>query len=268
MKTTYYLLVVLGVTIAVLMFFMSTPALGVELKSTDRGGHLIYPPPHERMNVSMEVLVDGRPMRTIHYGGKIYLPVSQLGTEYQIRVHNHGPRRIVAMVSVDGLSVLNGKSASEFHPGYVVNAHSHIVIRGWRRDMETVAAFSFEEREWSYAARVGRPENIGVIGLIAIEEASRILPLEELKGAAPSTMRRDASELGGIGTGYGRDIESGIYYVPFVRSANRRTITFHYDTVAALRRAGVPVDGWSPLPFPADTEFVPPPPPWPGYRFN
>jgi hypothetical protein len=67
----------------------------------------------------------------------------------------------------------------------------------------------------------------------------------------------------GIGTGYGRDIDSGIYYVSFVRSANKRTITFYYDTVEALRREGVPVDRPLPVPFPMDTEFVPPPP---GYR--
>jgi hypothetical protein len=47
--------------------------------------------------------------------------------------------------------------------------------------------------------------------------------------------------------------------VPFVRSANRRAITYLYDTEEALRRAGVPVDiAPLPDPFPGE-EFAPPP---------
>jgi hypothetical protein len=218
------------------------------------------PPPRTAMRVSMDVLVDGTPMRTIHHEGKTYLPAPRWGVEYAIRVTNHGPRRIAAMVSVDGLSVINGKPASEHQPGYVVAPYSQMVIKGWRTSMDSVAAFSFEERDHSYASRVGRPENIGVIGLIAVEEQGDLLPmLEKRDSAAPHSGLR-AADVGGTGTGYGRDIDSRIYYVPFVRSNNQRTITMYYDTVAALRRAGVPVDGPWPSPFPGDYHFVPPPP--------
>jgi hypothetical protein len=58
-------------------------------------------------------------------------------------------------------------------------------------------------------------------------------------------------------------VDSRAYYVPFVRSSNRQTITLYYDTVDALRQAGVPVDRPDPVPFPQDTEFAPPPP---GYK--
>jgi hypothetical protein len=162
-------------------------------------------------------------------------------------------------VAVDGLSVINGQPASENHPGYIVGRSGHIVIEGWRRNMEKVAAFSFEERDKSYASLVGRPENIGVIGLVAVEEMSRFPRLQSEKGYAPS-MARDQGKVGDTGTGYGRDIDSAIYYVPFVRSSNKRTITIYYDTVDNLRRAGVPVDLPFPIPFPADPEFAPPPP--------
>jgi hypothetical protein len=183
--------------------------------------------------------------------------------EYEIRVWNHGPRRIAAVVSVDGLSVMNGQPAAESQPGYIVAPHSQVVIKGWRRDMDVVAAFSFVDREKSYAALTGRPENIGVIGLVAIEELGPtprpLLEKQDARFALPG--RR---QVGSIGTEYGRPVDSRIYYVPFVRSAHKRSITIYYDTVDALRRAGVPVDGSLPLPFPKDSEFVPPPP---GYRF-
>jgi hypothetical protein len=226
------------------------------------GSELSYRPILPRwdsMRISMEVLVDGQPARTIQHDGKTYLPVARLGTEYQIRVWNYGPRRIAAIVSVDGLSVINGKPASESQPGYLVEPNSSILIKGWRRNLDTVAAFSFEEREKSYATQVGRPENLGVIGLIAVEEETPRPRLAIEEKAAPAGLRSHA-DVGGTGTGYGRDIDSHVVHVPFVRSANKRFVTLYYDTEEALRRAGVLVDRPTPVPFPGDTEFVPPPP--------
>jgi hypothetical protein len=222
-------------------------------------------PPLSAMRVSMDILVNGQPVRTVSHHGRLYLPVARYGAEYQIRVTNHGPRRVVAIVSVDGLSILNGQPARDSHPGYVVAAHSSVVIPGWRRDMNRVAAFTFEEREQSYAYRLGYPGNIGVIGLVAFEEWTREPPrplLERREGAdflRAAPVREPAGDLRS-GTGWGRDLESHIYYVSFVRSANRRTITMYYDTAHNLRRLGVPVDGPWPTPFPADPEFCPPPP--------
>jgi hypothetical protein len=215
------------------------------------------------MHVRLEVLVHGRPLSTVAHAGKTYLPVSRVGAEYEIRVWNDGPRRIAAVVSVDGLSVINGKPASETQPGYLVGPRGHILIPGWRRSLNTVAAFRFVERGQSYAGRIGRPENIGVIGLVAFEEqASRPLPGLD-RETIKATAGRAQGLVGSIGTEYGREIDARVYYVPFVRSGNKRTITLYYDTAAALREAGVPVDGPAPVPFPQDGEFAPPPP---GYR--
>jgi hypothetical protein len=223
-----------------------------------------FAPPPGEMRVGLDVLVDGRPLATLEYAGKTYLPVPRIGEEYQIRVWNHGPRRIAAVVSVDGLSVINGRPASESGPGYVVAPYTSVDIKGWRRSLETVAAFRFVEPDRSYAGRLGRRENIGVIGLVAIEEQVwRPRPRLEKQEPTPSAANRALGRAGSLGTEYGRDVDSRAYYVPFVRSANRRRITLYYDTAAALRAAGVPVDQPSPQPFPADNEFAPPPP---GYR--
>jgi hypothetical protein len=219
-----------------------------------------------KMHVSMEVLANGRVLPTVAHAGNAYLPVPRLGAEYEVRIWNHGPRRIVAVVSVDGLSVINGQPASENHPGYVVAPYSHVVIKGWRRSMEAVAAFRFVERDKSYANLIGRPENIGVIGLVAIEE---LVPRPEWKlerrGSVAPPAKALRGEVGNVGTEYGREIDSRIYYVPFVRSTHRQAITLYYDSVEALRAAGVPVDRSGPVPFPGDLKFVPPPP---GYKGN
>jgi hypothetical protein len=216
------------------------------------------------MRAEMDILVNGRPLPTVLHRGRTYLPVPRIGEEYQIRVWNHGPRRVAAVVSVDGLSVITGQAASEHGPGYIVAPYSHIQIKGWRRSLDNVAAFRFVERDRSYANLVGKPENVGVIGLVAFEE--RVIhpqPLLERRDSAAAKGFR--TEVGSVGTEYGREIDSRAYYVPFLRSSHKQTITVYYDTAEALRAAGVPVDRELPVPFPGEFKFAPPPP---GYRGN
>jgi hypothetical protein len=237
-------------------FLTSAVALAAELQGIE---HPV--PSREGMRVGLEVLVGGRPLPTVRHAGKTYLPVPRLGVEYEIRVWNEGPRRIAAIVSVDGLSVINGRPASADSAGYLVDPHTSIRIKGWRRSLDTVAAFSFEERGKSYAELRGYPEDVGVIGLVAVEEMGRWpRPLLERRGDAAPSAQGTYGEVGGTGTGYGRDLDSPAYRVPFLRSGNRLTVTLYYDTAEALRRAGVPIDGPAPVPFPGDMEFAPPPP--------
>ena len=247
--------------------FIATAAHGSELTSTDPNPsrkttvpmEKYLRPPHDDMRVSLDVLIDGKPARVISHNGKLYLPAPRLGCEYQIRVDNRGSHRVAAIVSVDGLSVIKGDAASERSPGYLVDARGDLVIKGWQRDRDTVAAFTFEDRKSSYAYGRGYRDNIGVINLLAIEEQLYSPRLEsDFHRVAPLSKLHDGS-LGGTGTGWGRAIDSGVTYVPFVRGANRRTVTIYYDTADNLRRIGVPVDGPYPKPLPIDTEFRPPP---------
>jgi hypothetical protein len=232
---------------------VTATALGSELNANDPTppATKCYLPLREGMRVGMDVLVDGRAVGLIAHEGRLYLPVPRTRSEYEIRVINHGVRRVTAIVSVDGLSVITSEPASDRQAGYVVDPYGNIVIKGWRRDSDTVAAFTFEERENSYAYRMGHRDNLGVIDLVAFEEEDTS-PRPVLRKETPVDARSVGMDVGGTGTGLGRDINSEVVRVPFVRSANRRTITIHYDTPAALRRIGVPVDG--PYPRPLVTE--------------
>lgn len=218
-------------------------------------GDDVIVPRLDRMRVSLDVLVDGRAMPTVYHAGRMYLPVTRLGEQYEIKVTNHGPRRITAVVSVDGLSVVTGERASRNAPGYIVAPNDSVVIKGWRRDRHIVNAFSFVDRTRSYAYETGRSEDIGVIGMVAYEEASpRPVPMDRygLPDSAAPALRKATSEVGGTGTGHGPDVSMPVIRVPFVRSDNTRTATLFYDTVENLRRAGVPVEPIWPRPFPAD----------------
>ena len=45
-----------------------------------------------------------------------------------------------------------------------------VEITGWRKSLERTAAFYFTDLGDSYAARTGRPQNVGVIGVAVFQE--------------------------------------------------------------------------------------------------
>ncbi len=93
------------------------------------------------------------------------------GRRYSIVVRNHSPGRIEAIVSVDGLDVIDGKSASFSKRGYLIEAHGDLEIDGFRTSTTKVAAFRFGSVQSSYAARKhGDTRNVGVIGLALFHE--------------------------------------------------------------------------------------------------
>ena len=121
------------------------------------------------MKYVVEMIVDGKPVRKISYQGKTYLPVT-LGKTFVIRVKNNSNRRCLAVVSVDGVNVLDASDASHDGPGYVVSEWGSVDIDGWRQNMQSVAQFEITGQEGSYASKTGRPSNVGVVGVAIFEE--------------------------------------------------------------------------------------------------
>ncbi len=93
------------------------------------------------------------------------------GSRYSIVIRNHSPGRIEAIVSVDGLDVIDGKDASFSKRGYLIDPHGDLEIDGFRTSTSEVAAFRFGSVGESYAARKhGTTRNVGVIGLAVFHE--------------------------------------------------------------------------------------------------
>ena len=92
------------------------------------------------------------------------------GQEYGIRVCNTTGDRVLAVMSVDGVNVVSGETASPAQSGYVLSAHECADINGWRKNLASTAAFYFTELPDAYAARTGRPDNVGVIGVAFFRE--------------------------------------------------------------------------------------------------
>ena len=108
--------------------------------------------------------VENRTLQIHQHNGRYYV-VGKPGNEYQIRVQNRGRQEILSVVSVDGVNAVSGETANWAQTGYVLGNQQAFDIRGWRKSMDRIAAFYFTEHQNSYAARTGRPNNVGVIGV-------------------------------------------------------------------------------------------------------
>src|SRR5882672_11888422 len=177
------------------------------------------------------------------------------GHRYAIAVRNRSNGRILTVLAVDGVNAVSGETASWEQTGYVLDPGRGFDIRGWRKSQERVAAFEFTALDNSYAARTGRPENVGVIGVAVFREA----PRPDLMPAAPAPLSKDSSDAGSssnspansaqgaaserdgaraqraesrLGTGHGRSETSRVTYTDFERArpSPDEVITIRYDS--------------------------------------
>jgi hypothetical protein len=117
----------------------------------------------------------GRALEGFTSGGNTYI-VGNAGDRYTIQIRNGSNVRFEAVTSVDGLDVINGRTASFASRGYIVNPGSTVEIDGWRRSTDTVAAFRFGRVSESYAGKKGEDSNVGVIGVALFEERGARFP--------------------------------------------------------------------------------------------
>jgi hypothetical protein len=193
----------------------------------------------------LEVLVNGRPATEYLYREKMLFE-GQRGSEYKLRIRNNGRERIAIVLSVDGLSIMNGKTASKDDRAYVIGPCETMDIPGWRLDNRAVASFLFGTLPESYAARMGKPDNIGVIGAAFYQEIpKRPVHTNEMYGDAPQMMGSiirggEAPMTKSIGTGFGREQQHEVSSTSFDRQPLPvETLTLYYDDAAGLEARGI-----------------------------
>jgi hypothetical protein len=208
--------------------------------------------------VQLEILdrKTGEALPVHWHDGERYV-AGEPGREYEIRLRNPGDGRMLAVTSVDGINVITGKTAATLGSGYVLDPGCLVDIDGWRKSMEQVAAFYFTALPDSYAARTGRPDNVGVIGVALFRERVRMMELErdERAGSATpapsaeaSAAQRDSgmnsrlkSREDRLGTGHGRRLDSGAVYTEFERASDEpdEVIRIYYDSRKNLVARGI-----------------------------
>jgi hypothetical protein len=120
-------------------------------------------------NVSIVDRNTGQTLPVYRFRGE-YWVAGTPGAKYSVAVTNNTGERVMAVISVDGVNVLNGDTARVDQAGYVFASNQRYEIAGWRKSDREIAAFQFVASPRSYAERTGRPENVGVIGVALFRE--------------------------------------------------------------------------------------------------
>ena len=232
------------------------------------------------IDLSVYDRTDGKRLAVYWHEGRAYV-VGKPGNEYQVSLRNRLPSDVLAVVSVDGVNVVSGETAHPAQTGYVLSAYRNYDIIGWRKSLAETAAFYFTALPDSYAARTGRPDNVGVIGVAVFRRKPEPQPIAPFPQSAPYS-RSDGAPMArreeaaaeklaaqaksqaesSLGTGHGRRETSYVQNVAFERATPTptETITLYYDSYRNLVARGVirePIP-MAPLPRPFPG-FVPDP---------
>lgn len=249
--------------------------------------------------VSIVERATGRVLPIYRHQGELWV-AGRPGANYAVRIRSLEDRRIMAVISVDGVNAINGKTASSrADNGYVLDAADSYDVTGWRKSNESVAAFYFSQSDMSYASRTGRPKDVGVIGVALYREKlpEPIVyegPVYESRSTSKATAESSAaaadnaaanapnkdsmarrapsatpSPAPSLGTGHGAVENSQVGQTEFEADTRspRRVVRIRYDSYENLVAKGVirepqprPPVQRTPSPFPADNGFVPDPP--------
>jgi len=212
------------------------------------------------VDLSVYDRTEGRRLPVYWHEGRAYI-AGKPGNEYQVTLRSRQAQDVLAVVSVDGVNVITGETAHPSQSGYVLSPRGGVDVLGWRKSLSQTAAFYFTTLPDSYAARTGRPEDVGVIGVALFRrKAQPPQPLSQM--GPPAAARAESSADARMGTGHGRQEYSPATHVTFERatSSPAEVITLYYDSHASLLARGIIRDpvrvAPQPRPFPG---FVPDP---------
>ena len=176
---------ILGAASIVVLLGCATPAFAARL-----------------VDVSVLNRSTGERLTPYRHGGRLYVAGTP-GDRYAVELKGRRGERVLTVLSVDGINVLTGQTAATLQSGYVINGGQSYAISGWRKSMDDVAQFVFTALPESYAARTGRPGNVGVIGVAVYRERAAppqpsaavpySSPVESWRGEARPRIRDESS---------------------------------------------------------------------------
>lgn len=193
--------------------------------------------------VEFDVVVDGRKVTEYNHRTEGAFIEHVTGKEFALRLRNLTDNRILVIPSVDGISALDGEVASYDSPGYVLRPNQTADIRGWRRGNDSVAKFFFADEGDSYGARVGKSENLGIMGL-AVYEEKRPKAFERVRRRSMSLDSGVAVAAGPMGTGFGEEVSDRVDTTTFRKatSSPAEVLTVRYELRQKLVEMGLVSD--------------------------
>ncbi|HEV3467753.1 MAG TPA: hypothetical protein VG148_00415 [Pyrinomonadaceae bacterium] len=214
----------------------------------------------------VEVLVGGRPLEELYARGRRYVEAVE-GAEYELLVRNPLPVRVAVAISVDGLNTIDARRTSSWEASkWVVEPYQTIRLSGWQMSSRHARRFYFTSERDSYAARLGRKADLGVITAVFYRElAPRPYPVTpgppiprehgerrdrpEEQSRAESPAARDRKGAGATAarpedeyaaTGIGRPVDHHVSWIHLdLERRPAAEITLRYEYRDALYRLGV-----------------------------
>lgn len=219
-------------------------------------------PAFARPLVEMTVIdrESGQPLPRATHRGQHWI-AGEPGHRYGVQLTNHSDQRVLVVLSVDGINAVTGDVADPSQGGYVLAPWQSTQVAGWRKSYQDVAQFVFTALADSYAARTGRPDHVGVIGIAVFQEArapgrahvdvagpGRASPppaaearqSQAAESTSGSRVAQDSS-VQHIGTGHGAREWSPVGSTSFVRASHApaQVTQLRYDAHATLVARGI-----------------------------
>lgn len=228
--------------------------------------------PIRQGSFEVEVLVNGYPLDALYGRGRRYVEAIE-GEEYELRVRNPLPVRVAVALSVDGLNTIDARHTASWDASkWVIEPYGTIRIGGWQMSSARARRFYFTSERDSYAAKLGRRTDLGIITAVFYREREyttqvvpRPYPRDDeyesreraesrksapLKGeadnagragqdrsAAAAPMRRDDDY---AATGIGRSVDNRVSWINMdLMRQPVAEVSLRYEYGDALRKLGV-----------------------------
>lgn len=220
-------------------------------------------------NYSMWIEINNKPVREYFHDGQYFIEGRE-GSAFTIKLQNNTRTKIKAVISVDGLSIIDGNPAGEQSQSYVVSPLSTETFNGWRTSETTVQEFFFSSKRKSYAYQINADtSNVGVIGAMVFSEEVpnyyvgqssqspvwtnpfpiSTYPVTTPRGIGGGTTSSASNyfslntQTSNIGTGFGNEIKSHTYndYSMFKNHPDD-ILCIYYDNKQGLEKRGVIID--------------------------
>ncbi|HEX8458876.1 MAG TPA: hypothetical protein VF656_16400 [Pyrinomonadaceae bacterium] len=228
-------------------------------------------PEHVRFGV--EVLASGGALEKYPARGRVYVEAFA-GEEYAVRLSNPLPVRVAVALSVDGLNTIDARRTTAREASkWVIPPYGSITVSGWQMSSTRARRFYFTNERDSYANRIGRPSEMGVITAVFFRERPtrsqiyqppRPLEADPRDGASSEVKRRQGSDASPpaaraesgnsagrptpapdvddeyAATGIGRSVTNDVWSVQMDLESNPVSeVTLRYEFRDALVRLGV-----------------------------
>ena len=217
----------------------------------------------------VEVVVGGAPLEQLPARGRVYVE-AVAGSEYALRVRNPLPVRVAVALSVDGLNTIDARRTTARDASkWVIEPYGTITVTGWQMSRTRARRFYFASERDSYANKLGRAADVGVITAVFFRERggySEVVPpphprpLGELRrseegemksapqssqsargaGAAKDRAAAPARDDDYAATGIGRSVGHDVRWVNLdLERDPTAEVTIRYEYRPALVRLGV-----------------------------